>query len=195
MQKGNYVTTQCFGFFFVSLMNSPPLWLLFLCHHYVPSESLQPGLLQWSCLKRIRSSNNVITSGSKIAKRLRRRRYDPVIIKKTIVPALGYSAVISIALWLTSRARYMMGLSKTPQRLQVPGLDPADCYSGLLKPLNLSSLTYLAEHSPLLWMSLVIIDIIHVPITTNICVLNFKDFSLQDDFWSLVYISGFLMNF
>ena len=40
-------------------------------------------------LRRVKDTPNFILSGSKIIKRLRWRKYDPVIIKRTIGPVLG----------------------------------------------------------------------------------------------------------
>ena len=40
-------------------------------------------------LRRVKSESNFISSGSKIVKRIRRRQYDPEIIKRTIYLVLG----------------------------------------------------------------------------------------------------------
>ena len=45
-------------------------------------------------LRRVKGSENFISSGMKIVKRLRRRQYDPGIIERTIVLVLGpYTAL------------------------------------------------------------------------------------------------------
>ena len=57
------------------------------------------GLLRWSSLQiqgeGVKDVANFFSSGSKIVKRLRRRKYDPVIIERTIGRVLGpfYSLV------------------------------------------------------------------------------------------------------
>ena len=56
-------------------------------------------------LKRVKDTPNVISSDSKIVKRLRRQQYDPLIIQRTIGLVLGPCTTLSwsIALWLTRR--------------------------------------------------------------------------------------------
>ena len=62
-------------------------------------------------LRRVKCEANFVSSGSKIVKRLRRRKYDPVIIERTIGLVLGPSTSLyrSIALWLTRRWRLYEG--------------------------------------------------------------------------------------
>ena len=53
----------------------------------------------------------------------------------------------------------------------------------------------MSGQSQLLQMSLDIFDIIHVLITTTICVINFYDLSAWDGCWSLVSIWRFIYEF
>ena len=54
-------------------------------------RNLSPGLLQWSSLqiRSVKCEANIVPSGSKIVQRLRRLKYDPVIIEWTIGLVLG----------------------------------------------------------------------------------------------------------
>ena len=79
-------------------------------------------------LRRVKSETYLISSGSKIVKRLRRRQYDPLIIVRTISLVLGpftalYRAFLTRCT-LTNKAvgTIWRALSKPPQRRQ--GLDP-----------------------------------------------------------------------
>ena len=47
-------------------------------------------------LRRVKDKTNLISSGSKIVKRLRRRQYDPVIIERTIGLVLGLLSLVQI---------------------------------------------------------------------------------------------------
>ena len=76
-----------------------------------------PGLLLWSGLQ-TKEGQRRISSDAKIVKSLRHRKYDQVIIKRTIVLWFAflpfYSLVQTIALWLTMQwGRYMTGLVQT----------------------------------------------------------------------------------
>ena len=81
-------------------------------------------------LRRVKDTPNFISSGSKIAKRLRRRQYDPLIIETTIGLVLGpCTALCSLFLkhcTLTNKAvgTIWPALSKPPQRRQGPDLRP-----------------------------------------------------------------------
>ena len=79
---------------------------------------------------------NFISSGSKIVKRLRRRQYDPAIIKRNIGLMLGpFTALYRSFLkrcTLTNKVVGNLGLYdgpclKPPQRRQVPDPVPSDC--------------------------------------------------------------------
>ena len=49
-------------------------------------------------LRRVICEANFVSSGSKIVKRLRRRKYDPLIIERTIVLVLGPSTALNKSL-------------------------------------------------------------------------------------------------
>ena len=59
-------------------------------------RNLSPGLLRWSSLqtKEGQMRSEFVWSGSKIVKRLRRRKYDPEIIERTIGLVLGPSTAL-----------------------------------------------------------------------------------------------------
>ena len=78
-------------------------------------------------LRRVKDTPNLISSGSKIVKRLRRRQYNPLIIERTIDLVLGTSSALYRPFLkhctLTNKAvgTIWRTLSKPPQRRQ--GLD------------------------------------------------------------------------
>ena len=84
--------------------------------------------------------------GSKIVKRLRRRKYDPLIIENTIGLVLGpstalYRSFLEHALWLTRRWGIIWrDLSKPPQRRQGPDPRPLWLLVGTPLVWDLSSL-------------------------------------------------------
>ena len=84
-------------------------------------------------LRRVKDTPNLISSGSKIVTRLRRRQYDPLIIDRTIGLVLGPSAALYRPFLkhctLTNKAvgTIWRALSKPPQRRQGPDLRPFDC--------------------------------------------------------------------
>ena len=91
--------------------------------------------LRWSSLQskkdQMRSEFHVV--GLKIVKRLRRRKYDPVVFERTIGLVLGPSTALYRSLLrrctLTNKAvgTIWRALSKPPQRTHGPDL-PSDCY-------------------------------------------------------------------
>ena len=89
-------------------------------------------------LRSVRCEANSVSSGSEIVKRLRRRKYDPVIIERTICRVLGPSTALYRSFLkhciLTNKAvgTIYLDLSKPPQRRQGRILVPSDCYSVLL---------------------------------------------------------------
>ena len=97
-------------------------------------------------LMRVKSETNFVSSGSKIVKRLRRRKYDPVIIERTIDRVFGPSTALYWSFLnhctLTNKA---VQLYDETYRNLLRGdkaliLVPSDCKSGLLYSLDLSSL-------------------------------------------------------
>ena len=81
-------------------------------------------------LRRVKSETNLISSGSKIVKRLRRRQYDLVIIEKTIGLVLGpFTALYRSFLKRCTQTNNAVGtiwraLFKPPQRRQGPDPRP-----------------------------------------------------------------------
>ena len=96
-------------------------------------------------LKTIKGKANFVSSGSKIVKRLRRRKYDPVIIEETVGFALDPSTPLYRSFLqhstVTNKAvvTIWQDLSKLPQRKESP--DPHPLWlSRFFHPLDLSSL-------------------------------------------------------
>ena len=97
-------------------------------------------------LMRVKGAENFVSSGSKTVKRLRHRKYDPVIIKMTI--GLVRDPSVYSLLQIFPKALHSnktvetiwRDLSKPPLADKVQILLPSDCYAGLLQSLNLSSL-------------------------------------------------------
>ena len=96
---------------------------------------------------------NVITSGSKIVKRLRRRQYDPLIIERTIGlvfgpstalyrPFLKHCTLTNKAVWTIWRP-----LSKPPQRRQGPDLRPLWLLVGIPSAVRPELASRRVEHS------------------------------------------------
>ena len=114
-------------------------------------------------LKRVRCEVNVVSSGSKIVKRLRRRTYDPVITKKTIGLVLGPSTSLYRSfLKHCTPTKNAVGsmwrdLSKPPQRRQGP--DPSSLWLlvGTPSVLGPELASRWAEHILLLRMPLYIL--------------------------------------
>ena len=89
-----------------------------------------PCVLRWSSLqttvRRVKCEANFVSSGSKIVKRLRRQKYDPDIIERTIGFVLGLSMVLYLSslkqCTLTNKAvgTIWHTLSKPPQRRHSP---------------------------------------------------------------------------
>ena len=81
-------------------------------------------------LRRVRCEANFVSSGSKIVKRLRRRKYDPSIIERTIGLVIGPStALYRSFLGHCTLTNKVVGtiwreLSKPPQRRQNPDTRP-----------------------------------------------------------------------
>ena len=104
-------------------------------------------------LRRVRYEANFVSSGSKIVKRLRRRKYDPLIIENTIGLVLGPSTALYRSFLqhctLTNKAvgTIWRDLSKPPQRRQ--GLDPRPLWLLVGTPLVLGPelASRRAEHS------------------------------------------------
>ena len=92
-------------------------------------------------------TTKAVSSNWKIAKRLRHRQYDHVIIERMIGLVLGTSTTFHRPFLKLCTLTYKeMGtiwrtLTNSPQRQQDLDPRPCDCYSKLLQPLDLCSLT------------------------------------------------------
>ena len=101
-------------------------------------------------LRRVRCEANFASSGSKIVKRLRRRKYDPLIIERTIGLVLGPSTALYRSFLehctLTYKAvgTILRDLSKTPQRRLWEPNRRSNFFS---PPANLWVVTYMTEIS------------------------------------------------
>ena len=104
-------------------------------------------------LRRVKDTPNFISSGSKIVKRLRRRKYDPLIIETTIGLVLGHcTALCRLFLkhcTLTNKAveTIWRALSKPPQRRQGPDLRPLWLLVGTPSAIRPELAFSRAEHS------------------------------------------------
>ena len=104
-------------------------------------------------LRRVKDTPNFIWSGSKIAKRLRRRQYDPLIIERTIGLVLGPSTTLYRPFLerctLTNKAvgTIWRALSKPPQRRQGPDLLPLWLLVGTPSAIRPELSSRRAEHS------------------------------------------------
>ena len=89
-------------------------------------------------LRRVKCEANFVSSGSKIVKRIRCRKYDPMIIETTICLVLGPSTAVywsfqSIVLWITRRFGLYDGTCQNLLRGdKALTLVPSGCKSGLL---------------------------------------------------------------
>ena len=117
-------------------------------------------------LRRVKWEANFVSSGSRIVKRLWRRKYVPVIIERTICLVLGPSTALYRSFLkhctLTNKAvgNIRWDLSKPPQRGQGP--DPRPLWLLVETPLvlGLDIASRRAEHILLWRMSLYIFDIL-----------------------------------
>ena len=104
-------------------------------------------------LRRVRCEANFVSSGSKIVKRLRRRKYDPLIIENTIGLVLGPSTALYRSFLehctLTNKAEGTIwrDLSKPPQRRQGPDPRPLWLLVGTPLVLGPELASRRAEHS------------------------------------------------
>ena len=135
---------------------------------YVTEEISHPvfnGVLVYK-LRMVRCEANFFSPGSKIVKSLRRRKYDPSIMERTIFLVLGPSTALYRTFLkhctLTNKAEGTIwrDLSKPPQRRQGP--DPRPLWLLVETPLVPGSelASRRAEHSLLWRMSLYIFDIL-----------------------------------
>ena len=122
------------------------------CQEYVSKGISHPVfygyLTNYLRLRRIKNTPNFISSGSKMVKHLRRRRYDPLIIEMTIGVVLDPSSALykpflkhcTLTNITRRRGLYDGPCSNLLRGDKVLIFVPSDCYSGLLQPLDLSSL-------------------------------------------------------
>ena len=146
-------------------------------------------------LRRVRCEANFVSSGSKIVRRLRRPKYDPLIIERTIGLVLGPSTALYRSFRthciLTNKAvgTIWPDLSKPPQRRQGP--DPRPLWLWVGTPLVLGPER--AEHSLLWWMSLYVLDKLFYHL---ICLCNnFYGLSALVGCWSLAFIRRIIYEF
>ena len=126
----------------------------------------------WSCLKlrRVKSETNVISFGSKIVERLRRRQYDRVIIEMTIgfvlcpCTALYRSFIPRCTLTNKAVGTIWRALSKPSQRRQGPDPRPLWLLVGTPSDFGPELLYRLCEAQPTLmdvpiyfWYTIIII--------------------------------------
>ena len=138
-------------------------------------------------LRRVKRTTIVVSSGSKIVKRLRHRKYDARIIERTIGIVLGPSTALyrsflkHCTLTNKTMGAIWRDLSKPPQRRQGPDLRPL---IGNLQPSALGHelVSRLTEHI-LLWH---IFDILFYHLR---CLCNdFYGLSALVGWWSSVFI-------
>ena len=152
-------------------------------------------------LRRVRCEANFVSSGSKIVKRLRRRKYDPLIKERTMVLVLGPSTAFNRSFLthctLTNKVvgTIWRDLSKPPQRRQGPDHRPL----WLLVPSAIGhELAFRrVELSLLWWKSLYIFDILFLsPLYIYTCLCNiFYGLSALVGCWSLSFIRGIIYKF
>ena len=148
-------------------------------------------------LRSVKCEANFVSSGSEIVKRLRRRKYSPVIIERTICLVLGtstalYRSLLNIALWLTRRWGLYAGTcpnllrgDKAPDpRLSL--IVSRDSFSPWLASRR-------AEHSLLWRMSLYIFDILSYHFTY--LRYNFHGLSALVGCWSSAIIRRIIYKF
>ena len=117
-------------------------------------------------LRRVKCEVNFVSSGSKIVKRLRCRKYDPLIIERTIGLVIGPSTSLYRSFLkhgtLTNKAvgTIWRDLSKLTQRRQGPDPCPLWLLVGTLLVLGPELASRRAEHSLLWRMPLYIFDIL-----------------------------------
>ena len=104
-------------------------------------------------LRRVKCEANFVSSGSKIVKRLRRRKYDPLIIERIIGPVVGPSRALYRSFLkhctLINKAvgTIWRHLSKPPQRRQGPDPRPLWLLVGTPLVLGPELASRWAEHS------------------------------------------------
>ena len=95
-------------------------------------------------LSRVKSAADIVSSGWKIGKRIRRQKFDPVIIERTIGLVLGHSTSFYRSFQEHFTLNRWWGLidwtcQNLPRGDKALVLVPSYCKSGLLQPLDLSS--------------------------------------------------------
>ena len=144
-------------------------------------------------LKRVIDTPKFISSGSKIVKRLRRRQYDPLIIDRTIGLVLGpCTALYKPFLKHCTLTNKAVGLYDGPWPNLLRGdkvliFVPSDCWSGLLQPSDLSSLSAGRSIACPIRMSLYIFLLSHIYHLCFTCI-DFYDLSAWSGCWIDVYI-------
>ena len=149
-------------------------------------------------LRRVKDTPNLISSGSKIVKRLQRRQYDPLIIETTIGLVLGpctaFCRLFLKHCTLTNKAvgTIWRALSKPPQRRQGPDLRPLWLLVGTPSAIRPGLAFSRAEHSlPYLDVTIYIFAILYLwsmPFFDN----DFYDLSAWGGCWFVVYIRRFI---
>ena len=151
-------------------------------------------------LRRVKDTQNFISSGSKIVKRLRRRHYDPLIIETTIGLVLGpCTALCRLFLkhcTLTNKAvgTIWRALSKPPQRRQGSDLRPLWLLVGTPSAIRPELAFSRAEHS--LPYSDVTIYIFAILYLSSMLYVNRFLWPLRlGGCWFVVYIRRFIYKF
>ena len=150
-------------------------------------------------LRRVKREANFVSSGSQIVKRIRRRKYDPLIIQRTKGLVLGPSSALYRSFLkhctLTYKAvrTIWWDLSKSPQRRQ--GTDPRPLWLlvGTPSVLGPELASWRAEHS-LLWRIAFIYFWSTVLITLHVCVI-FYGLSALVCCWSSALIRRIIYRF
>ena len=148
-------------------------------------------------LRRVKGEANFISSGSKIVKRLRRRRFDPAIIERTIGLVLGSFIALyrSFSCTLTNKAvgTIWRVLSKPPQRRQGPDTRPLWLLVGAPSAFGPELAYRLRVAQPTLMD--VSIFLIYYYITKYVCVPHFYDLSALVDCWFSVSFRSIIYKF
>ena len=149
-------------------------------------------------LRRVKETPDFISSDQKIIKRLRRREYNPLIIKRTIGLLLGHSTALYRPILqhctLTNKAVWTIwrALSKPRQRRQGPDLRPLWLLVGTPSAIRLMSLTDGRSIACPIRMPLYIYFCLYKIYHLWFTCIDFYDLSALGGCWFVVYITNFL---
>ena len=153
-------------------------------------------------LRRVKDTQNFISSGSKIVKRLRRRQYDPFIIERTLGLVLGpciasYRSYLKHCT-LTNKAvgTIWRALSKLPQRQQGPDLRPLWLLVGTPSAIRPELAFSRLEHSlPYSDVTIYIFAILYLLYHLCFTCIGFYDLYAWGGCLFVVYIRRFIYKF